>query len=401
MHGGRSLSIAFGLLVMLLAACSTGTKTPAPASSPTASPSPGASASPTTSPSPAAGIGELRSVAIPGIVANGKFSFGDAAADVTARRLYLADRTNASLDIVDLDTFAVRRVTGGFTGTQSNAEAQGPNGVVAVPNGSVYVSDVDSVKVVDPVAGTVTKSIVTDTAGLETGTGCYDPDDKLIMFANPYDATPYVSFVSPGTNSIIATLAFPGSSGLGACVYDPGTKEFFINNVGSTTNPNGELDSIIALDAAAGIPSIAEAYAEGTCGPNGIALGPSEHLAIGCDVPSGSKQVTLVMSATSGAILTTIAKVGGSGEVAYDSSSNRYYTASNDWTANGTSQTGKSNATFTPVLGIIDAANDDWLANIPTGTGSHALAVDSSNGNILIPFASSTATPGGIDVYGP
>jgi hypothetical protein len=329
------------------------------------------------------------------------FSFGDAAADVTARRYYLADRTNAALDIVDLDTFAVRRITGGFTGAKTNTQAEGPNGVVAVPNGSVYVSDVNGVKVVDPVAGAVTKSIVTDTAGLETGSGCYDSDDKLIMFANPYDATPYVSFVSPGTNSVVATLQFPGSSGLGACVYDTGTKEFFINNVGSATNPNGELDSIIALDAAAGIPSIAEAYSEGTCGPNGIALGPNEHLAIGCDVPSGSKQVTLVMSATSGAILTTITKVGGSSEVAYDASSNRYYTASEDWTANGTSQTGKSNPSFTPVLGIIDAASDDWLANIPTGPGAHALAVDSSNGKILVPVAPSTTAPGGIEVYGP
>jgi len=96
---------------------------------------------------------------------------------------------------------------------------------------------------------------------------------------------------------------FTGSIGLEACVYDPGTKTFFINNDGTTANPAGELDTILATTAAAGAPVVAQRFPEGNCGPAGIALGPSENLIIGCDAPAGDPQITLIMSATSGAIV--------------------------------------------------------------------------------------------------
>jgi hypothetical protein len=345
------------------------------------------------------GFAPLQLITLPGIVPGGKFTYDIGVADATARRYYLADRTNASLDIINLDTFAVRQI-GGFTGQKASNDISGPDGVVFVPGGSVYVGDVNVVKVVDPVAGTVTKTITTGTAGLRTDEGCYDPDDKLIMFANPADTPPFATFISTTTNTVVAKLLFPTSVGLEQCVYDPGTKKFFINNDGTPTNPNGELDAILASTAVAGAPAIANAYPEGKCGPTGLALGPNSNMVVGCDAPAGNPQITLIMN-TSGAIVTTIAQVGGSDEVAYDPKLNHYYTASRNWTADGISQTGVTGATFTPVLGVIDAATNRWLGNLPTGAGSHSVAADSATGKVFVPVVPTATFSGGVQVYGP
>jgi len=273
--------------------------------------------------------------------------------------------------------------------------------VVYVPGGAVYVGDVNVVKVVDPVAGVVTQTIPTGTAGFRTDEGCYDPDDQLIMFANPADSPPYMTFISTISNTVVAKLPLAASVGLEACIYDPGTKKFFFNNDGTPANPHGELDTVVASIAAEGAPSLANVYPEGMCGPTGIDLGPNENLVIGCDAPAGSPQITLIMNATTGAIVSTITQVGGEDEVAYDPKLNHYYTASRDWTANGISVTGTTGAVFTPVLGVIDAATNTWIANFPTGANAHSVAIDAATGRVFVPVPPTSSSAGGVQMYGP
>jgi hypothetical protein len=339
-------------------------------------------------------------IVLPGLPAGGKFTYDIGIVDPAARRYYLADRTNSSLDIIDLSTFAVRQIAGGFTGQKASNDQSGPDGVVFVPGGSVYVGDVNVVKVVDPVAGSVTATIATGSAGFRTDEGCYDPDDKLVMFANPADSPPYATFISVTTNKVVATLPFATSVGLEQCVYDPGTKKFFINNDGTPANPHGELDAIAASTAVAGAPVVGQVFPEGNCGPAGLALGPNENLLVGCDAPAGSPQITQIMSATTGAIVTTITQVGGEDEVAYDPKLNVYYTASRDMTANGISQTGVVGASFTPVLGIIDAGTNTWIKNLPTGAGAHSVAADSTTGNVFVPVPPTATAAGGVQLFG-
>jgi hypothetical protein len=350
---------------------------------------------------PTPGISAQQLVALPNLAPGGKFTYDIGVADATARRYYLADRTNSSLDIINLDTFAVRQISGGFTGQKASNDVSGPDGVVFVPGGAVYVGDVNVVKVVDPVAGTVTATIATGTAGFRTDEGCYDPDDKLVMFANPADSPPYATWISTTTNTVVAKLNFTGSVGLEQCVYDPGTKKFFINNDGTPANAHGELDAIAASAAVAGSPTIAQAFPEGNCGPTGLALGPNENLLVGCDAPAGSQQITLIMSATSGAVVKTITQVGGEDEVAYDPKLNHYYTAARDMTASGISQTGQTGAAFTPVLGVIDAATNTWIANFPTGANAHSVAIDSATGRVFVPVPPTATTNGGVQLFGP
>jgi hypothetical protein len=339
-------------------------------------------------------------IALPNLAPGGSFSFDIGAVDTASHRYFLADRTNKALDIVDTTTFAVRQVAG-FTGVKSSNDTSGPDGVVAVPGGSVYVGDVNAVKVVDPTAGSIVATITTGAAGFRSDEGCYDPDDHLVMFANPADSPPYATWISTTTNTIKATHNFVGSGGLEQCQYDPGTKSFFINNDATAANPHGELDVIPAATVVAGAPVVSAAYSEGTCGATGLALGPNENLLVGCDAPAGSPQITLVMSATTGAVVKTITQVGGEDQVAYDATRNRYYTASRDWTASGISVTGNTGAAFTPVLGVIDAATNTWIMNLPTGSNAHSVAVDSTTGNVFVPVPPTATSNGGLQLFGP
>ncbi|HEX3550384.1 MAG TPA: hypothetical protein VHT53_08415 [Candidatus Elarobacter sp.] len=329
----------------------------------------------------------------------GKFTYDIGIVDPATHHYYLADRTNASLDIVDTQSFAVTYVHDGFTGQKPSNDNSGPDGVVFVPGGNVYVGDVNTVKVITP-SGTPVTTITTGTAGLRTDEGCYDRDDNLIMFANPADSPPYATWISPATNTVKTKYTFTGSSGLEACIYDPTTKNFLINNDGTAANPHGELDVISAASVVAGTPTVSAAYPEGNCNPAGLDLGPGDNLVVGCDAPAGDPQITLIMNAATGNIVATITQVGGEDEVAYDPFSNRYYTASRDMTANGTSSTGAPGATFTPVLGVISASTNTWIENLPTGAGSHSVAVDPTNGNVYVPVPPTATTGGGIDIFG-
>jgi hypothetical protein len=373
----RSLSLC-ALFAVGLAACSNNSTTPNVGPGPNITPQ---------------GV-----VALPNLAPGGKFTYDIGVTDAAARRYYIADRTNSSLDIMDLNTMAIRQV-GGFVGQKASNDNSGPDGVVFVPGGSVYVGDVNVVKVVDPVAGVVTATIPTGTTGVRTDEGCYDPDDKLIAFANPADSPPYVSFISTTTNTVVAKLLFPGSIGLEQCVYDPAQKRFFINNDGTPTNAHGEMDSWLASTVVAGTPAIDKVFPEGNCAPTGMALGPNENLVVGCDTPAGTQQETLIMSATTGAIVATITQVGGSDEVAYDPKLNHYLTGSRNMTASGISQTGLATGKFTPVLGVIDAATNTWVGNFTTGSGAHSVSADSATGHVFVPVPPTATAAGGILVF--
>jgi DNA-binding beta-propeller fold protein YncE len=339
-------------------------------------------------------------VPLPNLPPGGKFSYDIGAVDAQEHRYYLADRTNKSLDILDTRTLALTQVPG-FAGAGASNDVSGPDGVVIARDGLVFVGDVDSIKVVDPEAGVVVDTIPTATSGFRTDEGCSDPDHDLVMFQNPADSPPFATFVSTATRQIVATLTFADSSGLEACVYDRRTRRFFVNNDGTPGNPTGELDAIPVATVLAGAPSVASRYALGSCGPTGIALDHNQRLVVGCDEPAGDPQTTLVVDARDGAILSTVTQVGGEDEVAFDPHLDRFYVAARDMTADGISQTGLSNATFTPVLGIIDARTNAFLASIPIGKGSHSVAVDRKTGDVFVPMPPTATAAGGVQVYSP
>jgi len=207
---------------------------------------------------------------------------------VEAGKYFLADRNNKAVDVVDTKSNKlIAQIPGPFTGAGATTDESGPDGIVGITGThTIYVGDVDSIKVIDTDAQKTVKTIAISNSGSRVDEGCYDPDDHLAMYASPGDSPPFATFVSTLTQTAVTKLVFNGSSGLEACVYDPVSKSFLINNDGTSANPAGELDVITASSAATGNPAVSKSFPLGKCGPTGIALGPNNDVLIGCDPPA-------------------------------------------------------------------------------------------------------------------
>jgi DNA-binding beta-propeller fold protein YncE len=98
------------------------------------------------------------------------------------------------------------------------------------------------------------------------------------------------------------------------------------------------------------------------------------------------------MDAHTGNIVATIDKVGGSDEVWYDGKSGNYYLAA-------------AKNPGGPVLGVIDATSNRWVANLPSGPRAHSVAADPKTGKVFVPIeahkGSADCAAGCIAVYAP
>jgi hypothetical protein len=296
---------------------------------------------------------------------------------------YLADRNNKAVDVVDTGSNTlVAQISGPFTGIGASTDTSGPDGIVGITGAhTIYVGDVDSVKVVDTAARQTTKTIPISTSGQRVDEGCYDPDDHLVMFASPGDTPPFVTFISTTTQAVTQKFTFDGSSGLEACVYDSASKSFLINNDGTAANPDGELDVIPAASVVAGTPAITKVFPLPKCSPSGLALGPGNDVLVGCDPAPGDPLITLILDRTTGALQASIL-FGGVDQVEYDPLSNRYFLPARHYVSSGTA----ASSGFTPMMGVIDGKTRQLLFKVPVGTGAHSVAIDSTRQRVYVPY---------------
>ena len=337
----------------------------------------------------------LTNIAVPN-AASPPFSFD--IGYVEAGKYYVTDRNNKAIDVVDTKSNTlIAQIPGPFTGAGANLNVSGPNGIVGITGtNTIYVGDVDSIKVIDTAAQKTVNIIVIGNSGFRVDEGCYDPDDHLALYTTPAASPPFVTFISTSTQTPVAKLAFSGSSGLEACTYDPSSRSFLINNDGTAANPNGELDVIPASSVVAGSPAVSKSFPLGQCGPVGIVLGPNNDVLIGCDPPAGQPLITLIMDRASGAIQATV-PFGGVDQVNYDPTSNRYFLPARHYVTGGTA----ASSGFSSQMGVVDGATRKLLFTVPVGAGAHSVAIDSTLGQVYVPFQAGTgAFPnGGISVF--
>ncbi|MFD1557232.1 YncE family protein [Paraburkholderia silviterrae] len=302
---------------------------------------------------------------------------------------YLADGSNATLDVIDAKTLTVRdRISADFAGIGPNHDKSGPSGVIPIPGSSlVYVGDVNAVKVIDVASKQLVKRIEVSNSGIRADEGCLDPVHHVVMFSSGAEEPPFATFINTDTQSVIAKLPLKDSTGLEACAYDPKGQNFVLNNDGTKANPKGEVDIIPVKSVLAGQPEVATVFKLKGCeGPTGLAIGPGNDALIGCDPDEGGKQTSVIIDRTNG---TTLAELpfGGTDEAVYDPVSNRYFLAAGHHSADNVSQVGNKAAKFDPSLGIVDASTRSLVAVVPTGTGSHSVAVDGESHHVFVPFA--------------
>jgi hypothetical protein len=238
----------------------------------------------------------------------------------------------------------------------------------------------------------------------------------IYMISSPEAVPPFATFIDTATQAVVSHVTFTDaagapSAGLEQCRYDPTTDRFFVNNDGTTANPNGELDSMpgasirgipaggtVNYTALAGVAM----FTEGDCDPTGLALGPGTDIAVGCrEATTGAPLLVQIMNRSTGAIVASV-NAGGGDQLEFDPATNRYYNASSRWTASGKAATGGACSTAspcTPVLNIIDASTHAVVARLKTGNNSHSVAVDPLTSKAFVP-ASSGPSPAGCATCG-
>jgi hypothetical protein len=330
--------------------------------------------------------------------------------DSDSELYYLADRSNAAIDVIDAKkaTF-VRQIHGNpgpFKGFTGNNDTSGPNGVV-VSGRWLFVTDAPSrVVTIDLTTDKIVSDVSTGgAAGLRADELAYDSKDGLLLVVNNADSPPFASLIRVDKGNGLLT-ADPKPCGTPPCritfttatngaeqpVWDRGTGRFYMsipevggvvsNGAVARINPNGALETLFPVQF---------------CQPAGLTIGPREDLLLGCSVvfdtagvpwtaadTKTAAPIQIIMDAKTGAIDKRVAGVGGSDEVWFNPGNGRYYTGS------------RNNPTG-PVLGVIDAKSQTLIQVIPTvnkAPGSaHSVAVNPHNDLAFVPLPANNVFP--------
>lgn len=275
--------------------------------------------------------------------------------DQATHLLYVADRTDSGVDVLDVSSPTAKYLTTIATGS-------GPNGlVVAKDVNKLFAGLNDSnVAIIDITPGAATKNTVI--AKLNTGGKGradeldYDSKDKKVYAANSDDGI--VTVIDATTNTIIKKFENMGD-GLEQPRYDP--KDGMVYMTSSAQN------AIFQFDPTK--DTMVKKFDVGTpCDPNGIGINPTtNHALLGCS--NKKANVTLEWDLTAGKVVQTFDQAGAGDAVIYDAKADRFIF-------------GASNFNRGPVMAIFTGDPIKFVTNVPTATGAHGVAFDETN-NII------------------
>jgi hypothetical protein len=363
----------------------------------------------------------LTAVAIPG---NPLRSFDISWVDPKRAEYYLADRSNAGIDIIDTQFNTFKRRLPGFVGVVLNLAGTAVNNNLSGPDGVtthgrwLYAGDGNStLKVFDlnaPTASALKQSIPTG------GTTRVDEmaltsDGKLLIAANNAEDPPFATlFQANGdtaTSNVVKIIKItidptivPTGAGLSMeqSAWEPKTARFYVSVPIIANNPKGcnfdggagpiTCDGGLLVVDPAHPKAVYGAFDPATntgvvplveCGPNGASVGPHTNIILGCTPNNNpSDKFTQVINAKTKNFV-NVGGLTGSDEVWFNSGDNRYYTGSN-----------ANPKPAGPVLGVIDAETNFLIETIPQSSGSHSVAADSANNHIFVPQVAPVAVVG-------
>jgi hypothetical protein len=158
--------------------------------------------------------------------------------------------------------------------------------------------------------------------------------------------------------------------------YNPNSGYWLLTNENSIATTNiGSVDVIDLQLGTGNGPVVTNSFVMPNCMPTGIVQGPGNNFLVGCADHDGEAfpPNEYVIDGTAGTILATVNQVGGVDETWYNPGDNKYYLAARDM------PTG-------PVMGVIDAKTNQWLANVTTNANSHSIAVDPTTNHAFVPM---------------
>ena len=339
---------------------------------------------------------------------------------------YLADRSNAAIDIINTDRLTFKRFLGKglFVGVKRNAagavnnDISGPDGVVTHGRW-LYAGDGDStLKVFDLDGPNALAQPAINTGGTtRVDEMALTADGELLLAINNAEDPPFGTlFAANGdrNHSAVVTLtkitidpvAFPGTPGIEQPVWDPKTKRFYVSvpilgkpgGCGTATcdgglmviDPTNITRPTMVLGAFdpktnTGVLALSD------CGPNGATVGPHDNLLLGCTPANNpTNDSTLVINATT-KHFSHVNGIVGSDEVWFNTGDGRYYTGSNRNCK--TAPPCPTAAQQAAVLGVIDGTSV-LIETVPQSSGSHSVAADSKRNLIFVPQSAPVAVVG-------
>jgi hypothetical protein len=305
----------------------------------------------------------------------------------TATQLYfIADRSNASVDIFSGLTNSFVGRAPGFTGQAATTSRSGADGVVVVDNGSTHTlfagdgnSTLKMFNVTNPAAPVLMQSINTGGA-FRVDEMAYSPTANLVLVANNADSPAFGTLVNASTGAIVrANITIPGqaaSGGLEQPIWNPATGTFFISvPTFNGTDAGGVAE--IRTDGTVGRLYNFSAMGISACSPAGIALGGSGNLLVGCG--DATSQTVLLNPTGTGSIVATFAQIRGSDELAYDPTLGDFFITG-------------VNASGARVFDVLSDLTDTILQSIALpNVNAHSIAVDPVTGDVFVPLEGSTS----------
>jgi hypothetical protein len=243
------------------------------------------------------------------------FSFDISWWDPTTGLYFLADRSNAALDVIDTtgaftgtaDTLfgQIGGPTVGFSGDTGTTATSGPNGVTVAPNSPcIFATDTFSAATNANTSGRVVSfnyntSFTTVVSSISTGGTrradelAFDPKDNLLLVVNNADTPPFYTMISVNPSTCALTLGkktlLTTANGVNATnggeqpVWMGGSiQKFFlsipeVDGDGSGAFPKG---AVAQINTSGNIEGL---FQVNYCQPAGLTIGPNGDLLVGCN----------------------------------------------------------------------------------------------------------------------
>jgi hypothetical protein len=369
----------------------------------------------------------LRLLSLAAVPGAGMYVFDISFVDQATQTYYLADRSNAVVDVVDAKTGNfVKQIAASppFKGFTGNNGTSGPDGVVAAFPW-LFVTDAPSrVVSINLQTGKTIGDVSTGGAdSLRADELAYDPEDGVLLVINNADTPPFGTLISvdktTGKLTVGKRITLDKAHGVDATngaeqpIWDPSTHRFYLSI--PQIGPNAKDGGVVRINPATA--TVEATFPVSFCSPAGLARGPGEdgrHDAlIGCNtvfdtagnvwdptkaVPADARDV--IIDLASGNIDREIFGAGAGDEVWYNPGDNNYYATGS---ASPLRPLPATSSGATP-LAVIDAADQKLESLVPTynvaattGTGAHpastahSVAVNSANNHVFVAIGANNA----------